>query len=98
MTTRTLERHIVPSLLSADFANLARDVKKVQDAGAQSVQIDVMDGHFVPNITVGPVVIEALRKNSSIYLDVHLMIENPEKYLEAFAKAGASLLTVHYEA
>ncbi|HVO33689.1 MAG TPA: ribulose-phosphate 3-epimerase [Elusimicrobiota bacterium] len=89
---------IVPSVLSADFANLARDVELIQRAGAQSVQIDVMDGHFVPNITVGPVVVEALRKHSSIYLDVHLMIENPERYLAAFAQAGANLLTVHWEA
>ncbi len=89
---------IVPSVLSADFANLARDVQAIQKAGAQSVQIDVMDGHFVPNITVGPVVVEGLRKATGIYLDVHLMIENPDHYLEAFAIAGANLLTVHYEA
>jgi len=98
MNARILERCIVPSILSADFAHLAHDVKKVQDAGAQSIHIDVMDGHFVPNITLGPVVVAALRKSSSLYLDIHLMIENPEKYLEAFAKAGANLLTVHYEA
>jgi ribulose-phosphate 3-epimerase len=88
---------IVPSVLSADFGNLLRDVQIVQRAGAQSVQIDVMDGHFVSNITVGPVVIEALRRQSDIYLDVHLMIEKPWRYLEAFAKAGASLLTIHWE-
>jgi ribulose-phosphate 3-epimerase len=98
MKTKTLERHIVPSLLSADFSNLAHDVKIIQEAGAESVQLDVMDGHFVPNITAGPVVLESLRKHSTIYLDVHLMIENPEKFIEVFAKAGASLLTVHYEA
>jgi ribulose-phosphate 3-epimerase len=90
--------HIVPSVLSADFGNLTRDVLVVQRAGAKSVQIDVMDGHFVPNITVGPVVIEWLRKETSIFLDVHLMIEKPWKYLEVFAKAGAGLLTVHWEA
>src|SRR5688572_24785132 len=94
----SLRRRIVPSVLSADFGNLARDVRLMQEAGAESVQVDVMDGHFVPNITIGPLVVEAIRKASSIYLDVHLMIENPEKYLESFAKAGASLLTVHWEA
>jgi len=93
-----VKRRIVPSLLSADFANLERDVHLVHNAGAESVQIDVMDGHFVPNITVGPLVVEAIRKVSPIYLDVHLMIEHPEKYLEVFAKAGANLLTVHWEA
>src|SRR5262245_30794407 len=89
---------IVPSVLAADFANLERDVKMVQEAGALAVQIDVMDGHFVPNITVGPLVVAGLRKATSIFLDVHLMIENPLAYLEAFAKAGADLLTVHWEA
>lgn len=90
--------HIVPSVLSADFGNLVHDVRTVQRAGAKSVQIDVMDGHFVPNITVGPIVVAALRKQTSIFLDVHLMIEKPWKYLDAFAKAGADLLTVHWEA
>lgn len=89
---------IVPSILSADFANLERDVRRVQDAGAASVQFDVMDGHFVPNLTVGPDVVAAVRKGSSLYLDVHLMIEHPERYLEPFARAGANLLTVHWEA
>src|SRR5580765_808819 len=89
---------IVPSVLSADFGNLVRDVNLIHRAGAQSVQIDVMDGHFVPNITVGPVVLEALSKQTSIFLDVHLMIEKPWKYIPVFAKAGADLLTVHWEA
>jgi len=93
-----LKRHIVPSLLSANFAHLARDMKLIQEAGAESVQIDVMDGHFVPNITVGPIVVEWLHKESSMFLDVHLMIENPPAYIEPFAKAGANLLTVHWEA
>ncbi len=93
-----MKRHIVPSALSAHFGYLARDINFIQKAGAESVQIDVMDGHFVPNITVGPVVIECLRKETSIFLDVHLMIENPLKYIGVFAKAGSSLLTVHYEA
>ena len=91
-------RQIVPSVLSASFAHLARDVRTVQEAGAKSVQIDVMDGHFVPNITVGPIVIESLRKETTIFLDVHLMIENPLMYATEFAKAGADLLTLHYEA
>src|SRR5258706_2731803 len=91
-------RHIVPSALSANFAYLARDIGQIQSAGAQSVQIDVMDGHFVPNITVGPVVIESLRKETSIFLDVHLMIENPLQFIVPFAKAGSSLVTVHWEA
>jgi ribulose-phosphate 3-epimerase len=89
---------IVPSVLSADFAYLDRDVNVVQAAGAQSVQIDVMDGHFVPNITMGPVVLESLREATSIFLDVQLMIENPLKFIGDFAKAGADLLTVHWEA
>jgi ribulose-phosphate 3-epimerase len=93
-----LDRHIVPSILSADFANLARDVQIVQQAGAQSIQVDVMDGHFVPNLTVGPDVVKALRRASSIFLDLHLMIENPLDYIDAFAKAGADLITLHVEA
>jgi len=93
-----MKRHIVPSALSASFAWLARDVNLIQKAGAKSVQIDVMDGHFVPNITVGPVVVESLRKQSTIFLDVHLMIENPLQFIGPFAKAGSDLLTVHWEA
>jgi ribulose-phosphate 3-epimerase len=93
-----LKRHIVPSALSASFAWLARDINLIQKAGAQSVQIDVMDGHFVPNITVGPIVVEALRKETTIFLDVHLMIENPLQYIGPFAKAGSNLLTAHWEA
>jgi ribulose-phosphate 3-epimerase len=89
---------IVPSVLSADFAHLARDVQRMEKAGAKSVQIDVMDGHFVPNITVGPLFVEAIRRVSSIFLDVHLMIENPLDYIGVFAQAGSDLLTVHWEA
>jgi len=95
---KTSHPRIVPSVLSADFGNLVRDVQLIQRAGAKSVQIDVMDGHFVPNITVGPIVVEALRKQTSIFLDVHLMIEKPWKYIPEFANAGADLLTVHWEA
>lgn len=89
---------IAPSILSADFARLAEEVKKIEDAGADMLHIDVMDGHFVPNITIGPAVVESLRQVSSLEFDVHLMIENPEKYVEAFAKAGADHITVHLEA
>lgn len=89
---------ISPSILSADFANLERDIKRVEKAGADWLHVDVMDGHFVPNITIGPPVVKSIKQVSSIPLDVHLMIENPEKYIESFADAGADILTFHYEA
>ncbi len=89
---------ISPSILSADFANLERDIKKVEKAGADWLHIDVMDGHFVPNITIGVPVTASIKQVSAIPLDVHLMIENPEKYIEPFAKAGADIITFHYEA
>ncbi len=89
---------IAPSILSADFARLGEDVGRVEKAGADWVHVDVMDGHFVPNITVGPVVVHWLKKCTSLPQDVHLMIENPEKYIPAFAKAGAWNITVHLEA
>ena len=88
---------ISPSILSADFANLERDVKKVQDEGADWIHVDVMDGHFVPNITIGVPVVKSLRKITNLPLDVHLMIENPDKYIEPFANAGADIITFHYE-
>lgn len=89
---------IAPSILAANFARLAEEVKEVEAAGAQLIHIDVMDGHFVPNITMGPIVVEALRPETTLPLDVHLMIENPDLYIEAFAKAGADYITVHVEA
>lgn len=89
---------ISPSILSADFANLERDIKKVENYGADLLHIDVMDGHFVPNITIGIPVVKSIKQVSSIPLDVHLMIENPQNYIEPFAKAGADIITFHYEA
>jgi len=89
---------IAPSILSADFSNLADEIKKCETAGVKILHIDVMDGHFVPNITIGPVVIESLRKKTKMILDTHLMITDPEKYIEPFAKVGSDWLTFHIEA
>ena len=89
---------VSPSILSADFANLERDIKRVEKAGADWLHIDVMDGHFVPNITIGVPVTASIKKITELPLDVHLMIENPEKYVEPFVNAGADILTFHYEA
>ncbi len=89
---------IAPSILSADFARLGEEIKAAEDAGAHLLHVDVMDGHFVPNITIGPPVVESIRKITRLPLDVHLMIEDPDRYLKDFISAGADILTVHYEA
>ena len=90
-------KKIAPSILSADFSRLGDEVRAVEKAGADVIHVDVMDGHFVPNITIGPLVVQGLKKLTSIPLDVHLMIEEPERYIEAFAQAGSDWLTLHAE-
>lgn len=89
---------IAPSILSADFSKLGEEIKDVELGGADYIHVDVMDGHFVPNITIGPLIVEAIRPVTKLPLDVHLMIEDPDQYVEAFAKAGADYITVHAEA
>ncbi len=89
---------IAPSILSSDFANLELEIKKIEENGADWVHVDVMDGHFVPNITIGAPVVKSIRKITSLPLDVHLMIDNPEKFIKDFALAGADIITFHYEA
>lgn len=101
MKTRSLPSGrtlVAPSLLSCDFSRLGEEIRAVEAAGADLLHVDVMDGHFVPNITIGPAVVGAIRRHANIPLDVHLMISEPDKYLEAFAGAGADILTVHWEA
>jgi ribulose-phosphate 3-epimerase len=88
---------LVPSILSADFTRLGEQVREAEAGGAQRIQIDVMDGHFVPNITMGPMVVEATRRSTSLPLEAHLMITNPQDYIEVFAKAGADVIIVHQE-
>ena len=91
-------KYIAPSILSADFSKLGDEIKSVEEAGADWIHVDVMDGHFVPNITIGPLVVEAAKRVTSLPLDVHLMIENPDRYILDFAKAGADLISVQVEA
>lgn len=88
---------IAPSILSADFSKLGDEIKDVEKGGADYIHVDVMDGHFVPNITIGPLIVEAIKPITTLPLDVHLMIENPDNYIQAFAGAGASIITVHQE-
>ena len=90
-------KKIAPSILSADFSRLGDEVRAVEKAGADVIHVDVMDGHFVPNITVGPLVVQGLKKLTSLPLDVHLMIEKPERYIEVFAQAGSDWITIHAE-
>ncbi|MDX9746262.1 MAG: ribulose-phosphate 3-epimerase [Syntrophales bacterium] len=91
-------KRIAPSILSADFGRLAEEIQAVEAAGADWIHVDVMDGHFVPNLTIGPAVVKALRKTTSLPFDVHLMIRDPDRYLDAFIDAGSDILTVHVEA
>src|SRR5690625_601980 len=88
---------IAPSILSANFAKLGEEIIDVEKGGADYIHVDVMDGHFVPNITIGPLIVEAIKPVTSLLLDVHLMIENPDKYIQPFANAGASIIAVHQE-
>lgn len=92
------QKRIAPSILSADFAHLGDQIAMVERAGADMIHVDIMDGHFVPNLTIGPVVVQWARKTTNLPFDVHLMIENADKYIESFASAGANLISVHFEA
>lgn len=97
MKIKNLEIKVAPSILSADFSCLAKEIKKVESAGADMIHIDIMDGHFVPNITIGPVVVKYIRKITRLPLDVHLMIDNPGKFIDDFIRAGSDMITVHIE-
>ena len=88
---------IAPSILSADFSKLGDEIKEAEEAGADLIHVDIMDGHFVPNITIGPPVVKSIKKASTLPLDVHLMIDDPDRYIDAFAKAGSDMITIHAE-
>jgi ribulose-phosphate 3-epimerase len=94
----TMKKYIAPSILSADFTRLGDEIRSVEVAGADWIHVDVMDGHFVPNITMGPLIVEAVRRSTQLPIDVHLMIENPDRYIADFAKAGANLISIQVEA
>ncbi|ASS77214.1 ribulose-phosphate 3-epimerase [Tumebacillus algifaecis] len=93
-----MEIKVAPSILSADFAKLGEEIRSVEKVGADLIHVDVMDGHFVPNITIGPLVVEAIKPHTQLPLDVHLMIENPDQYIPNFVRAGADIISVHVEA
>jgi len=93
-----VKKQIAPSILSADFSRLGEEIRAVEKAGADLIHVDVMDGHYVPNITIGPGVVSSLRKTTSLPFDVHLMIEDPDRYIDAFVEAGSNIVTVHAEA
>lgn len=93
-----MEIKIAPSILSADFSKLGEEIRSVEELGADLIHVDVMDGHFVPNITIGPLVVEAIKPHTKLPLDVHLMIEDPDRYIPSFVQAGADIITVHVEA
>jgi ribulose-phosphate 3-epimerase len=93
-----MKKQIAPSILSADFSRLGEEIKTVEKAGADLIHVDVMDGHYVPNITIGPGVVSSLRKTTGLPFDVHLMIEDPDRYIDAFVDAGSNIITVHAEA
>lgn len=98
MPATRMPLRLAPSILSADFGRLAEEVRAVEAAGADVIHIDVMDGHFVPNITLGPAIVQAVRRATSLPIDTHLMIERPERYVEAFVEAGSNIVSVHVEA
>jgi ribulose-phosphate 3-epimerase len=93
-----MNKQIAPSILSADFSRLGEEIRAVEKAGADLIHVDIMDGHYVPNLTIGPGVVSSLRKTTALPFDVHLMIEDPDRYIDAFAAAGSDILTVHAEA
>lgn len=96
-TFDTQQLYLAPSILSADFWNLGKDIQQVQSGGVSLLHLDVMDGHFVPNLTIGPMIVKSIRKKTDLFLDTHLMLEHPLSYIEPFAQAGSNLISVHIE-